>query len=114
MIIALLAQTFNRFAIQLDYLFNTTAYTKNCENKAIPKMHCNGKCQMMKKMQEQEKKDQQLPERKQGKFDEVLSSKSFFYTITIVPVNIIKSVTSIISEPVIDRSFAFFHPPQYS
>ena len=33
-------------------------YAKNCINKARPKLHCNGKCQMMKKMRKRKKKKQ--------------------------------------------------------
>lgn len=62
-----------------DYYTNTSKYAKNCVNKAKPKMHCNGKCQMMKKLQEEEKKDQEKPERKgENKGEVILSSKSFF------------------------------------
>jgi hypothetical protein len=35
--------------IRLDYLLNRASFVKNCENKARPALHCNGKCQMMKK-----------------------------------------------------------------
>ena len=107
-------QTFNRFAIQLDYMANKNEYAKNCENKAKPMLHCNGQCQMMKKMKEQEKKDQQMPEKKQNKVDEAFSSKSFFYTIIFHSADKIKSITAIASGHVVDRSFAFFHPPQIS
>ena len=41
-------------------------------------MHCNGKCQMMKKIQEEENKEQQETERKAESKNETLSSKSFF------------------------------------
>ena len=64
----------------MNYYTNTAAYAKNCINKARPKLHCNGKCQMMKKMQQEEKKDQQNPERKAENKAEVLSSKSYFHT----------------------------------
>ncbi|KEQ28253.1 hypothetical protein N180_01060 [Pedobacter antarcticus 4BY] len=43
-----------------DYYINTAKYANNCENKSRPKMHCQGKCQMMKKLidaEENEKKE---------------------------------------------------------
>lgn len=43
-------------------------------------MHCHGKCQMFKKIRDEEKKDQQNPERKPGYKTEVISSRSFFAT----------------------------------
>lgn len=80
---ALLAQTFSKSFVMADYYTNTSKYAKNCVNKAKPKMHCNGKCQMMKKLQQEEKKDQENPERKsENKSEVVLSSKSFFALVT--------------------------------
>jgi len=76
---AVAIQTFDRAFIMLDYYTNTSRYAKDCENKAKPQIHCNGKCQMMKKLKQEEKKDQQNPERKsENKKEYVLSSKSFF------------------------------------
>jgi len=60
-LMAFVIQMFSGQLIVLDYYANTTAFAKNCINKARPKMHCNGKCQMMKKLQQQENKDQQTP-----------------------------------------------------
>lgn len=80
--LAFALQTFSRTFVVFDYFANTKAYTKKCENKARPKMHCNGKCQMMKKLKQEEKKDEQNPERKaENKNEFVLSSKSFYPTL---------------------------------
>ncbi|MBL0145252.1 MAG: hypothetical protein IPP48_05380 [Chitinophagaceae bacterium] len=113
LLLAFVIQMFSGQFIKLDYYLNTAAYAKNCENKAKPKLHCNGKCQMMKKLKQEEKKDQQLPERKFENKTEVLSSKSFFYSIE-------NTLTLIIEKPsafeqkqsLADISYAFFHPPQ--
>lgn len=80
--VAFAAQIFDRGLIVLDYYANTSSFAKNCENKARPMMHCNGKCQMMKKLKEEEKKEQQNPERRSENKNEVISSKSFFATIS--------------------------------
>ena len=107
-----MSQTFAGPFIMLDYFVNTDAYSKNCVNKAKPKMHCNGQCQMMKKMQQEEKKEQQNSARKSENKIRVLSSGSFYCTVSLVPG---------IAEPVYplsningtyDRSLAIFHPPQ--
>ena len=68
----------------MDYYANTTAYSEKCVNKARPQMHCKGKCQMMKKIQEEERKEKQSPGNKAEQKIEVLSSKSFF---TCIPIN---------------------------
>lgn len=83
LLLAFVAQTFSAPFIRLDYYFNQADYAKNCVNKNRPKMHCNGQCQVMKKIQEEEKKQQQTDERKMASKVEVLSSRSFFTTVGI-------------------------------
>jgi len=80
-------------------------------------MHCNGKCQMMKKLKAGETKDQENPERKGGNKNEIaLSSRSFFPSITVPGTEIIdiSKRTPFSGGNIIDRSFAIFHPPQVS
>lgn len=110
LLLALLTQSFHRVMIVTSYYTNREVYAKNCENKAKPKLHCNGKCQMMKKMKQEENKDKQNPERRSN-VDEVLSSKSFF--VSIQPVRVLNLVHSsfYISRVPVDRSTEFFHPP---
>lgn len=78
---AFAAQTFRQAVIVLNYSANTASFSRHCENKARPVMHCNGKCQLMKKMQDEEKSDRPVPERKLENKTEVVSSLSFFATI---------------------------------
>jgi hypothetical protein len=110
---AFLAQTFSKSLVMADYYANTSKYAKNCENKARPKMHCNGKCQLMKKLQAEEKKDQENQERKaDNKNGMVLSSKSFFTSAPSDRIYFIKRLypnLQITKET--DRSFEVFHPP---
>ena len=112
LLLAFVAQTFSAPFIRLDYYFNQADYAKNCVNKARPKMHCNGNCQVMKKIQEEEKKQQQQDERKMGTKVEIVSSGSFFAT-----------TVAIFSEPIVSIYFTrndnnqikiprfIFHPP---
>ena len=112
LIAAFMAQSFNGTFIMINYYVNTSAFAKNCVNKAKPKMHCNGKCQMMKKLQEEESKDQQLPARKFDNKIEVLYSETFSCCATI-PVTILNIATSPHLETnTQDISLDFFHPPQ--
>jgi len=110
---AFVAQTFTGSLIRLDYYANTEAYAKNCINKARPKLHCNGKCQAMKKMQEEEKKEQDKTERKYENKINVLSSKSFFYSDMVAVIAITPKAVSVQQHaPLVDMAYAFFHPPQ--
>jgi len=111
-LLAFAMQTFSRAFIVLDYFANTKAFAKNCENKARPKMHCNGKCQMMKKLKQEEKKDEQLPERKGENKNEILSTRSFFADIpanSSTEITVIHNSISSGKETKMPRSV--FHPP---
>ncbi len=77
LIVAFFAQTFSKGLIVANYYTNTQAYAKNCINKAKPKLHCNGKCQMMRKLKQEENKDSQNQDRK----NEVKTDLLFFAQI---------------------------------
>jgi hypothetical protein len=66
LLLCFLAQSFSRWLVVVDYCVDTAAYAKNCVNKDKPNMHCNGKCQLCKKMQQQDNPDKQTPERRSG------------------------------------------------
>ncbi len=100
--------------VEIDYYLRTAEYAKNCVNKSRPTMHCNGKCQMAKKMMQEEKKDQQVPERKSvNKNDITLSSNSFFASINSPVFSIVSSVKRFyVLRNISGRSLDIFHPPQ--
>jgi hypothetical protein len=53
LLMVILIQSFSRWAIVIEYEFNKSYIAKAlCINKSIPQMHCNGKCQVMKKLAE--------------------------------------------------------------
>lgn len=105
-------QTFSNQLIMLGYYVNTGAYAKNCINKARPKLHCNGKCQAMKKLQQEEKKDQQTPERKPGNEGQVLFAETHFGIIHFPLIN--NLMPSLYSDPYSPSwpAMGVFHPPQ--
>ncbi|HTC01613.1 MAG TPA: hypothetical protein VK705_13115 [Ferruginibacter sp.] len=78
--IALLAQTFDSAFITLGYYVNSSAYAQNCENKDKPMMHCCGKCQLRKKLLQEEKNKQAADKRGENK-NEVFYFNSCFATV---------------------------------
>lgn len=110
LLMAIVVQTFNKAVIVTSYYANTGAYAKDCINKAKPKLHCNGKCQMLKKMNQEEKKDEGNGLTKASQ-DEVISSKCFFASIHSTEKNIFTSFPSYIAGSPIDTASDFFHPP---
>jgi hypothetical protein len=112
---AFLAQTFSRSFVLADYFANTAKYAKSCVNKARPKMHCNGKCQMMKKIQQEEKQDQENPDRKSdNKTELILSSKSFFAVLNNIHFTTYKKplFQTEADGYTFNCAFSIFHPPR--
>jgi hypothetical protein len=113
-LMAFVSQTFSPPFVLLDYYTNTAAYAKNCINKTRPKLHCNGKCQAMKKMREEEKNQQEKSARLVSLKPLVLSSKSFY---PAVPVPVISAFAAV-KKPTVNNLlplpmvYSFFHPPQ--
>ena len=107
-------QTFSHAFIVAGYYVNTTAYAKNCENKSKPWLHCNGKCQMKKQLAEEDKNNQESPERKNdGKNEITLSSKSFFATVNVFTASAKHTyITPLSMGHSVGRAFDIFHPPQ--
>ncbi len=97
--VAFFAHTFGNGFYIADYYTNPAKYAKNCINKAKPKLNCNGKCQLMKKIQEQEKNQQKQSESANPpSFEILLNNKTNFASIEQLPpvlqnpfVNIFKS-----------------------
>jgi len=97
----------------VEYYTNTAAFAKNCENKAKPTLHCNGKCQMMKKMQAAESKQQQMPERKMDNKIELFSCKLSNYHFENIFSEISAQIVAIEkNHPLTDISLSLFRPPQ--
>jgi len=58
LMILLLTQTFWKWAIVIEYNLNKDFIAKNlCINRVKTKLQCNGKCQMMKRLAEEEKQN---------------------------------------------------------
>jgi len=109
---ALMAQTFSRSIAMADYMVNLEAYKKACVNKAKPMLHCNGKCQMLKKMKKQEGDNgTNAPVPKFNQTEVVLSSKSFFPSLNVISTNDITSFYTYNDDFSSNYLGAIFHPP---
>jgi hypothetical protein len=66
-------QTFNRFVVEADYFLNKSYIAKNlCVNISKPEKNCCGKCYRDKKLNQQEKHEQQTPDSKKSKVESPL------------------------------------------
>jgi len=111
LLISFMCGTFSRTAIVVDYYTNTASFAKNCINKSRPMLHCNGKCQMMMKLRQEEKKDNTNPERKNDNKFEVLSSKSFFIAHLYCDMATQTIIARTLLEMPVDRSYSLLKPP---
>jgi hypothetical protein len=111
LIATIFIQTFSAYIIRADYILNRTFISNTlCVNKEKPEMHCEGKCYLNKKLQ-QDKQDQQAPVTK----TEQLTIQPFFvpelFSLTgtvflIKPTFFIKDEGLAYSSPI-----SIFHPP---
>ena len=113
LLVAFAIHAFNRVVIVFGFYANQkTIAATLCENRDKPILKCEGKCLLAKKLQAQEKADQQNPERKTDNKPEVLSSRSFF---SVLSGSFITEVARVYEkEPFgkpVHRSFTVFHPP---
>jgi hypothetical protein len=115
--IVFLAQSFSRYLVVVDYCVNTDAYARNCVNKDKPMMHCNGKCQLCKKMEQQDNPDKQTPERKSGNDkNDPLSCDPVFSDLTALfyMSDTGSRYPELLSGKAIGMPRSFFHPPDRS
>lgn len=112
MIFILLLQTFSRAAIVVNFYANQDYIAKNlCVNRSKPRLNCCGKCQLNKKLKTEDKKEKEAPDQK-GPGIVVLSSRSFYATVTAVAPVLICSTFHQFSENIeAGQCTSFFHPP---
>ena len=93
-------------------MVNLEAYKKACVNKTKPMMHCNGKCQMLKKLKKQEGDNgANTPAPKFNQIEVVLSSKSFFPSLNVISTNNITSFYTCNDDFSSNYLGSIFHPP---
>ncbi len=93
-------------------MVNLESYKKACVNKAKPMLHCNGKCQMLKKMKKQDGDNgagTTAPKFNQP--DVVLSSKNYFPSLHAVTINDISYSINYNSSVTSSYLASIFHPP---
>jgi hypothetical protein len=112
LILAFGAQSFSQGIMLLDFYINQSYIAANkCVNRYRPMLHCNGQCQLAKKIKQQEQKEQQNPELKLTYKNEVISSRSFFTSASLPLPVFHQSYPTDPGSRTTDRSFAVFHPP---
>ena len=108
-----LIQTFSTSLLVVNFYANQKYVAANfCVNKYKPQMKCSGKCQLTKKLKQEENKDKQNPGRKLENKDQVISSMVFFSTIEISSTIIKRFYHSSQQNFSSLYLYTFFHPPR--
>ena len=105
------AQTFQQAFTVLGFYANQSYLaSKFCENRYKPMLHCDGKCILAKKLKQDEKKDQQNPERK-------LENRVEFFCWSSIAIDIPAYLfshpyySSAPDTKLTDLASSIFHPP---
>jgi hypothetical protein len=117
LMLLLMTQTFSHLFVVLSFRINRDYIAKNlCENRYRPKLHCKGKCVLMKKMKQEERQERESPGNlKVEVISLVISSKTFFAVTSDPDVIKTKSYYPAINTGIpVDRPADIFHPPLLS
>jgi hypothetical protein len=99
---------FTTFQINKSYISATL-----CENKALPKKQCNGKCYLAKKMQKEEQQPQSLPSLLKGMEEIFLTSSPCQISIEQATIAEATSVfTPYLVKPYSSEPISVFQPPR--
>lgn len=116
LVLAIFTQSVSRGIILLSYYTNKAAYEKYCVNKARPQLHCDGQCQLAKKLKAQDEEDKKDP-LKNSSYSEItmICQAPDFY---IAPVLYFSS-DNVFPQPrntgiPVDRANSCFHPPSFT
>jgi hypothetical protein len=116
LMLLMLAQSFSKLFVVIEYNLNKDYIAKNlCINKAKLKLHCNGKCQMMKRLAEEEKQNSSNNNSSKIKIQELVFSNEMNEPILPVVTYITLSYNE---EPPLLKHNApvssIFHPPAFT
>jgi hypothetical protein len=115
LLLVFFAQAFSRYLLVADYFVNRAAYAANCINKDRPSMRCNGRCQLCKKLHQQDKtEEKQAPDRKSGadRNESPFSAVSLIDFTTLEGITIYKTkFPHFLAGNPIHMPREFFHPP---
>lgn len=111
LVVVLLAQIFSNAVIVVNYVVNRDYIAKTlCENRNKPKMHCNGKCYLMKQLRKENSKEKSplsiLKIKTQVVYFEKITINSFDLNLTAENTFVRVQAGSPVSV-----SSSVFHPP---
>lgn len=111
-ILAFAVQTFRQNFIVGIYYLNQALYAKNCENKTNPLLGCKGKCQVTKKLLQEEQKQAPAPGMKAEQKSESFSSLLYNTLLSTPEMDAQGCFGFAFSTGIpVNNSASIFHPP---
>ena len=112
--ISFFLQTFSANFVFINFYTNQKYIAANlCINKFKPETKCCGKCQLVKKLKQQDQDTQNTGKKSENK-EEVVLAEPEFYNIEI-SASTIKNFWPFYKEDFFSPiSYTFFHPPRYN
>ncbi|HTR31932.1 MAG TPA: hypothetical protein VMH27_21815 [Puia sp.] len=113
LLVCVILQTFSQAVICVDFYANREYIARNlCVNRNKPAMHCNGHCQLCKRLVHEEgNKDKSSPERKITVSGQPLLAETAFGFIPLITATFLTHPSGRSDLRVIDRPGFCFHPP---
>jgi hypothetical protein len=112
MLLPLLFLTFSKWFVIIEFKINQQYIaTHLCINRDKPWLHCNGKCFLKKKMQQQEQQDKTTGNSVKDKSD-IFYYRNYNHFRVFVPSHIIPFNNFYQGKTYPSPTFPFFHPPK--
>ncbi len=112
LLLGILLQSFAKLIIYANYELNKETITQLfCENKSKPKMHCNGKCHLMKQMKAQDKKENTPVNTLKDKFENQVPSSYYSFQHINESYTIVAHSYAYTQHESTSHLQAIFHPP---
>ena len=107
-----LCQLSGRYLVMFEFYLNQEYIAKNlCINRNNPQMHCNGHCQMKKQLSEEEKRNQESPERRvENRSEHFIPSLALELAAPVITISNDYYTPLTIGHPT-SLSTSIFHPP---
>jgi hypothetical protein len=113
LLLAFTAMSFSHAVIVMNFYARQDYIARNlCENRNAPAMHCCGRCQLRKRLAQENSHEQHNPERRSENNTEVVAYHCFASTPAAPPTVTCKTEYGDgASASPVDRPSAVFHPP---
>lgn len=113
LLVSVIIHTFSQVVICVNFYANQEDIARTlCVNRDKPAMHCNGRCQLCKRLtNEESNKDKSSPERKITVTGQPLLAETAFGCIPPISATFLKHPFDRSDLRIIDRPGFCFHPP---